>query len=121
MQDAENILKYKELTIEIQGMQNIKTKVTTGATGNHLEVIQKIHENTEKAQNKTPTDNSHIGHCTHTSKSTDVMAKNKFTMGNNITCTTHCNYRTAATKNTLETLLAFGYIIANTLHKGDSK
>ena len=39
---AENILKYKDLTIEIQHMWNVKTKVIPviiGATGDHFKVI----------------------------------------------------------------------------------
>jgi len=38
-----------------------------------------------------------------------------FNMGNNITCSTNCNYRTAATLHTLQTL--FRFIIVKTLHK----
>jgi hypothetical protein len=83
--------------------------VTIGASGNHLKIIQKTQEHTEKAPNQASTHNSHIDHCTHTrtSKSTDVKLKN-FTKGNKITRTTHCNYRTAAKTNTLETSLVLG-------------
>ena len=44
--EVENILKYKELTIEIQRRWNVKTKVIpviTGATGT-ISVIEKIRE-----------------------------------------------------------------------------
>jgi len=45
--EAEKILKYKELTTEIQRMWNVKTKVIPvmiGATGDYFKVIQKIRE-----------------------------------------------------------------------------
>ena len=45
--EAEKILKYKDLTIQIQHMWNVKTKaipVITGATGDYFKVIQKIRE-----------------------------------------------------------------------------
>ena len=38
--------------------------------------------------------NSHIGHCTHTSESTNVKEQNVFHVQNNITCSTNCEYRT---------------------------
>ena len=40
---------------------------------------------------------------------------------NNITCSTNCKYRTAATLCTLERSFLFMYIIVNTLYKGDNK
>jgi len=45
--EAEKILKYKDLTIEIQRMWNVKTKVIpviTGATGTISKVIYKTRE-----------------------------------------------------------------------------
>ena len=43
---------------------------------NHLKIIQKIHEQRNgKAQNQGTTENSHIGHDTHTSESTDVKVQ----------------------------------------------
>jgi len=44
---AEKILKYKDLTIEIQRMWNVKSKaipVLVGTTGTIFKVIQKLHE-----------------------------------------------------------------------------
>jgi len=40
--------------------------------------------------------------------------------GHNITCSTNCKYRTAATLYALETRF-FRYIIVNTLHRGYNK
>jgi len=43
---------------------------------NHLKVIQKIREqHTRKTRSQGPTENSHIGHCTHTSESTNVKVQ----------------------------------------------
>jgi hypothetical protein len=54
--------------------------------------------------------------------SANVKVQNIFHGRNNITCSTNCNYRTAAPPYTLETwFVCFKYIIVNTLHKGDNK
>ena len=79
-------------------------------------------QHTGKARNKGTTENSHIGHCTHTTESANVKVQNMFHGRNNITCSTNCKYRTAATlyvyrRNTD----CFRYIIVNILHKGDNK
>ena len=44
--EAEKILKYKALTIEIQGMCNVKTSDTNNNSSNwnHFKIIQKISE-----------------------------------------------------------------------------
>jgi hypothetical protein len=69
----------------------------------------------------TSTAYSHIRHCTHTAESADVKVQNIFPGRNNITCSTDCKYRTAATLYTPEKMVGFRYIIVNTLHKGDNK
>jgi hypothetical protein len=77
---------------------------------NHLKIIQKIPEqHIGKARNEVTTENSHIGHCTHTSKSTDV--KIQYSIFNNINsaiCTMNSNYRIAATLYSLETWFVSG-------------
>ena len=45
--EAEKILKYKDLTIEIQRMWNVKTRVNTSnnrSDWDHFKIIQKIHK-----------------------------------------------------------------------------
>ena len=41
--------------------------------------------------------NNHIAHCRHTTESANVKVQNTFNMRHNITCSTDCKYRTAAT------------------------
>ena len=68
----------------------------------YLSNVQGKHE-IKELQNK-----SHIGHCTQTAGSADVKTQNVFHGRNNITCSTNCKYRTAATLNTLETWFVSG-------------
>jgi len=57
----------------------VKTKVipvNIGATGT-IRITQKISKpHTGRAQNQGTTENSHIGHCTHNSESTNVKVQN---------------------------------------------
>jgi len=75
--EAEEILKYKDLTIEIQRMWNVKTKVIPviiGATGTISKSFRKYMSNIPgKHEVKEMQKNSHIGHCTHTSESTNIQ------------------------------------------------
>jgi len=84
--------------------------VLIGATGivskplrQYLSNITGLHENKEPQKK-----NSHIGHYTHTAESADVKVQNAFHGRNNITCSTNCKYRTAATLYTLQTLFVSG-------------
>jgi hypothetical protein len=80
-QEAEKILKYKNLITEIQCVWNVKAKVKPviiGVTGtisqslrHYLSNIPENH-NIKELQKK----NSHTGHCTHTADSADVKVQN---------------------------------------------
>ena len=73
---AEKILKYKDLTIEIQRMCNVKTRaipVIIGATGTISKSFRKyVNDIPGNHDVKELQKNSHIGHCTHTSESANV-------------------------------------------------
>jgi hypothetical protein len=77
--EAEKIPKYKDLTIEIERMWNVKTKmipVIIGATGTISKSFRKNVSNIPgKQEVKGTTENSHIGHCTHTAESSNVKVQ----------------------------------------------
>jgi hypothetical protein len=68
---AEEILKYKDLKIEIQRMWDVKTKAIPLITGANRAMCQYQLENTG-TRNQGTTYNNHIGHCTHTWESTNL-------------------------------------------------
>jgi hypothetical protein len=74
--EAEEILKYKELTIAMEGMWIVETKVITSSNRgkwNDLKIFQTTPEqNTGNSRNQGTTESSHTGHCTHTAGSDDV-------------------------------------------------
>ena len=74
------ILQYKDLTIEIQHMWNIKASDTSNKRGNwnHLKIIQTIPEQ-QTGKEWHITKNSHIGHCTCTLESTNVKVQTYLT------------------------------------------
>ena len=69
---------------------------------NHLIITQNVPEqHTRKPRNQGTTENSHIGHCTHSAESANVKVQNICNMRNNITCSTNRKYRTTATLYTV--------------------
>ena len=99
--EAQKILKYKDLKTETQRVWNVKAKVIpviNGATGTISKSLRQYLSNiTGKHEIKELQKNSHIGHCTQTAGSANVKVQNIFHGRNNITCSTNCKYRTAAT------------------------
>jgi hypothetical protein len=77
--EAEKILKYKDLIIEVQCTWNVKAQVTPviiGATGTISKSVRKLLEQrTGKAQYQETTENSYIGHSTHTAESGNIGAQ----------------------------------------------
>jgi hypothetical protein len=114
--EAEKILKYKDLRIHIQSMWIVKAKVipvTIRATGTVSKLLRQYLNNIPgKHENKETQKKSHIGHTTHATESANVKVQNTFHRRNNITCSTNCKYRIAATQYTLETWFVSGIYTA---------
>jgi hypothetical protein len=78
--EADNILKYTDLTIEMQHMWNVKTIVIPiGTSGIFLESFRKYLSNVPGKHKIKTTERIHIGHGTHTSECTNVKVKNLLT------------------------------------------
>jgi hypothetical protein len=95
--EAQRILKYKDIKIEIKTMWNVKTNlipVTIGATGTMSKSFRKCLSNIlGKHKNQGNTGNSHIGHGAHTLESINVKVQyNRFNIGASIICTMNSNY-----------------------------
>jgi len=81
---AEKIVKYNELTTEIQHMWDCKMKSDTGnnrSNWNHLKIIKKkkkkcLSNILRKHELKNLQKNSHIWYCIHTSESPNVTVQN---------------------------------------------
>jgi hypothetical protein len=90
--EAENILKYPDLIIEIRRVLNVKAKVISviiWATGTISESLRQYLRNMPgKHEIKELQKYSHIGHCSHTTESTNVNIQSIFLGQNNITCST---------------------------------
>jgi len=103
---GEVILKYEDLITEIQRMWNVKARVIPvikGAIGTISPSLRQYLSNIQgKHKIKELQKNCHNGHCTQTAESSSVKVQNIFHGRYNITCSTKCKYRTAATLDTLE-------------------
>jgi len=116
--EAGKILKYKDLTIEIQSMWNANSKVipvTTGAIGTIWKSFRKYLSYIPGRHEVKELQNSHIGHYTHAhcGKCWRISTKHS-------TCAIYRNYRTAATVYMPFIYMGgFRIITVNTLYKGD--
>jgi hypothetical protein len=91
--EAEMILKFKDLTLEIQRMWNVKSSDTGNNRGNRNRrkfTLTIPEQHTAKARNRGNTETSHIWHCTQTVGSANVKVQNIFHWRNNITCNRNC-------------------------------
>ena len=80
-----------------------------GATGTISKSLRQYLSNTPgKHEIKELQKHSHIGYLTHTRESANVKVRNIFHGRNNVTCSTDCKYRTAATLYILETWFVSG-------------
>jgi hypothetical protein len=79
VKEAEKFLKYKDLTVYIQRMWNVKTQVMPviiGATGTISKCFRRhFEQHTRKARYQGTTESSYIGHSTHTLESANVEAQ----------------------------------------------
>jgi hypothetical protein len=110
--EAEKVLKYKDLVIEIRRMWNVKAEMIpaiTGTTGSISKSLRQYLSNiTRKHKIKGIQKSSHIGHCTNATESASVKVQNVLHGRNNIACSANCKYRTAATLYTVETWFVSG-------------
>jgi molybdenum cofactor biosynthesis enzyme len=91
-------------------MWNVKAKVApviTVATGTISKSLTQYQSNIA-GKHEIKEQQKNIGHCTHTSESTNVTVQIIFHVRNNITCGTNCKYRTAETLQTLDALFVSG-------------
>ena len=93
-------------------MWNVKAKVIPViilATGTISKSLRRYLSNLlGKHEFKKLQKTGHTVHCTHTTESANVKVQNIFHGRNNITCSTDCKYRTAATVYTLATWFVSG-------------
>jgi hypothetical protein len=81
--EAEKILKYKDLIIEIQRTWNVKTKVmpvVIGATETISKSFRKYLSSITRTHEVKELQKSYIGHSTHTAESANVEAQKSLVM-----------------------------------------
>jgi hypothetical protein len=74
-EDSEMEIPYNRNTVNVECKNKCGTSNNMG-NWNILKIIQKVPEQrTRKAQNQGTTENSHIGHCTHTWESINIKVQ----------------------------------------------
>jgi len=79
--EAEKILKYKDLVLEIQRTWNVKAKVIPVIIGETGTISRPLRQYLRSILGKNKIKElrkSHIGHCTYTTECTDVKIQNMF-------------------------------------------
>jgi hypothetical protein len=109
--EAEKVIKYKDLTTEIQRMWNTGTEVIpviTGATVTISVSLRQYPSNISGRREIMDLQRQPYW-ALHTYCGTYKCTSTKhFNVGDNITCSTDCKYRTATTLYTLETRFVSG-------------
>ena len=78
----------------------------------HFKIIQKIHkQHTRKPLSEETTENSHIGHCAHTSESANVKKYNSANTGTSNIGTINSNDRIADTLYSVGTWFVSGIYV----------
>jgi len=97
-------------------MWNVEMEIIPAIKGgnwNRHKTVQKIPElHNWKARQQGTADNSHIGHCTHTSEGSNVQDKT-YIARHNITCTIYCNNSIVGTLCTLQTWIVSLFRVCN--------
>ena len=109
--EAEKILKYKDLTIEIQRMWNVKTNVIPaiiGATGTISKSFRKYLSNIPGIYEIKELQKTAILGTAHTLRKVLMQKYNRFNIGNSAICTMNRNNKMAATLYCLETWFVSG-------------
>ena len=102
--EAEKILKYKDLTIEIQRMWNVKTKVIPviiGATGTISKSFRKYVNNIPGKHEVKELQKTAILDTAHILRKVLMYKYNRFNTETNDISTTHSNNRIAVTLSSL--------------------
>jgi hypothetical protein len=106
--EAESILNVTNLRYLMWNVKSEETAVNNKGDSNHFEIICKIPEQLSwKTRHQSTAENSHVGHWTHTSGSTNVNVET-FIMENDNTCIINRNHRIAAILYTAKTWFSSG-------------
>jgi hypothetical protein len=109
--EAEKILKYKDLTIEIQRMRNVKTNVIPvliGATGTISKSFRKYLSNIPGKHEVKELQKTAILGTAHVLRKVLMDKCNRFNTGASVVCTVNSNNRMAATLYSLWTWFVSG-------------
>jgi len=109
--EAEKILKYKYLITESRCMWNVRAKmipVITGVTETISKSLRQYLSNRPRKHELKELQKTAILGFAHILLSANGKVQNIFHGQNNITCSTNCKYRTAATLYTLEAWFVSG-------------